>query len=393
MTTAGYPSSEPPSVPQIHLLLQALHTYLPYSLPLYRRFQFHLSHPNPPFAQVFNSFSPLSPLSKERLSAERWLLLACKQEQDAEQVPWICSHIDLSAAGQTQVWVFANWELPRIQKQQATLQTLNERGRLLQALFEKIYDRDVPLIPETGPKGLLQAKKVGREDVPFSRTKVLFGALNVCVRSLIPEGTGERLDGGTVHYLFPQEKVIMRAYDPYLKYLFPTKSSCEPREEQNGTEPHTTLPPDYTFGPMQYQYLQMVLDRTDIPRGLDTMSSFFGIGLFYKQDPTPVGWGFLGKDASLTSLHTEPEHRGKGLAVLLSKELFRRQNEHFRTIGDKDAQAEVDWAHADVAEYNLASRKVMEKIGGTVEWEDCWIDVELESLVGKTGVWRALDKQ
>ena len=388
MNTSGSPSPQ-----RIHLLLRALHSYLPYSLPLYRRLQFHLSHPNPPFAQVFDALSPLSSHSNERLSAEQWLSLASKQEPAAEQRPWILSHIDLSAAGQTQVWVFANWELPEIQKQEATAQDLDARRQLLQALFEKIYDHDVPLIPETGTKEFLKVKKIGREDVPFSRTRVLFGALNLCVRSLIPEQSGERLDDGTLHYLFAATKVILRVDEPYMKYLFPTQSSHEPRKEHNGSEFRVILPPGYHFGPLQYQYLPMVLDRTHIPRGLDTMASFFSIGLFYNQEPTPVGWGFLGKDASLTSLHTEPEHRGKGLAVSLSKELFRQQNEHFRTIGDEEAQTEVLWAHADVAVDNMASRKVMDKIGGKVEWETCWIEVELESLVGRNGIWRALSQQ
>jgi GNAT superfamily N-acetyltransferase len=260
-------------------------------------------------------------------------------------------------------------------------------------LFEKIYDRDTPLIPETGPKGWLKVKKLGREDVPFSRTRVLFGALNLHVRSLIPQGSGERLDDGTLHYLFPGGKVIIRVDEPYMKYLFPTRSPHQSLEEQNGTESCVVLPPGYSFRSVQYQYLPMVLDRTSIPRGLDTMASFFNIGLFYNQEPTPVGWGFLGKDASLTSLHTEPEHRGKGLAVLLSKELFRQQNEHFRTLGDEGKDDEIFWAHADVAENNMASRKVMEKIGGKAEWQTCWIEVELESLVGQNGMWRALSKR
>jgi GNAT superfamily N-acetyltransferase len=395
MTTAEEKTPDSPVEQKIHLLLRALHTYLPYSLPLYRRLQFHLSHPNPPFAQVFDAFTPLSPLSKERLSPEQWLSLASKQESPAGQTPWICSHIDLSAAGQTQVWVFANWELPETQTQTATAQDLEARRQLLQTLFEKIYDRDVSSIPSTGPKGWLKVKKLGREDIPFSRTRVLFGALNLCVRSLIPQGSGERLDDGTLHYLFLGAEVITRVDEPYKKYLFPTtRSSHRPLDEQNGTESSVCLPPDYRFGPMPYQYLQMVLDRTSIPRGLDTMASFFSIGLFYNQDPSPIGWGFLGKDASLTSLHTEPEHRGKGLAVLLSKELFRQQNEHFRTLGDEEtAQTEVLWAHADVSENNMASRKVMEKIGGKVEWQTCWIEVELESLVGEHGMWRTLGKE
>lgn len=400
MTTAEEKTPDSPRPTKIHLLLRALHSYLPYSLPLYRRLQFHLSYPNPPFAQVFDAFSPLSPLSKERLSSEQWLSSASKQESPTDQIPWLCSHIDLSAAGQTHVWTFANWELPEIQAQPTSAQDLESRRQLLQALFETIYDRDVPLIPSTGPKGILNVKKIGRQDIPFSRTRVRFAALNLCVRSLIPEVSGERLDDGTLHHLFRggSGKVIMYVSEPYMKYLFPTRSvgphppSLEVQQNGNN-EARVILPSGYSSGPMPYEYLPLILDRTHIPRGLDTMASLFGLALFHQQDPVPIGWGFLGRDGSLTSLHTEPEHRGKGLAVLLSKELFRQQNEHFRTLGDEDeVLGKVEWAHADVAESNAASCKVMEKIGGKVQWETCWIEVELESLVGRRGMWRALGK-
>lgn len=397
--TAKEKTLDSPPLPKIHHLLRALHTYLPYSLPLYRRLQFHLSHPNPPFAQVFDAFSPLSTLSQEKLSTEQWLSHAAKQEDISKQTPWLCSHIDLSAAGQTQVWTFANWEIPEVRRLGATAQDAETRRRLLQALFETIYDRDAPLIPVTRPKGFLKVKKIGREDVLFSHTRVLFGAMNLCVRSLIPDGSSERLDDGTLHYLLPGghgQVIIIRVDEPYMKYLFstpsPSDSSHLEEGQQNGApRSHARLPPGYYFGPMPNEHLPQVVARTSIPRGLDTMASFFSLALFHHSDLTPVGWGFLGKDASLTSLHTEPDHRGKGLAVLLSKELFRHQNEHFRTLGDEEADGcQVDWAHADVAEGNVASRKVMEKIGGRVEWETCWIEVELESLVGREGLWRAL---
>ena len=118
------------------------------------------------------------------------------------------------------------------------------------------------------------------------------------------------------------------------------------------------------------------------------MSSLFSVGVFYKNEPTPVGWGFLGKDASLTSLHTEPEHRGKGLAPLISKERVRHEQECFLTPGE-EAEGEVQWAHADVDEGNVASRRVMEKMGGKQYWGVAWIEVELKTLVGSQGIWRS----
>jgi hypothetical protein len=31
---------------------------------------------------------------------------------------------------------------------------------------------------------------------------------------------------------------------------------------------------------------------------------------------------------------------------------------------------------------------VMEKAGGAVMWEDCWVEVELERLFGEDGIWK-----
>lgn len=117
--------------------------------------------------------------------------------------------------------------------------------------------------------------------------------------------------------------------------------------------------------------------------------------IFYGEEPDPVAWGFVGIDASLTTLHTEPGHRRKGLAVLLAGELLRMQAVSFKTpvYKGKEEDERVDggrateWGHADVLEENTGSIRVMEKAGGRVMWRDCWIEVELERLAGEGGWW------
>lgn len=99
----------------------------------------------------------------------------------------------------------------------------------------------------------------------------------------------------------------------------------------------------------------------------------------------PIAWGFMSVDGSLATLHVEPEHRGQGLAVTLSKEVMRQAmmmvkggtgrlpNENCpHDSNDHDA-----WTHADVATTNIASRRVMEKIGGQLAWTDTWTVLEL----------------
>lgn len=110
-------------------------------------------------------------------------------------------------------------------------------------------------------------------------------------------------------------------------------------------------------------------------------------------EPDPIAWGFVGIDASLTTLHTEPEHRRKSLAVSLARELLRMQAECFKTPNHEGDEGEgrVDggekWGHADVLEANKASRRVMEKAGGEVMWRDCWVEVELGRLFEGGGLW------
>jgi GNAT superfamily N-acetyltransferase len=102
-------------------------------------------------------------------------------------------------------------------------------------------------------------------------------------------------------------------------------------------------------------------------------------------DEMPIAWGFLGVDGALATLHVEPEHRGKGLAILLSKAVMRRGMAADGIFGagsiqsgETSAQEKVgEWTHTDVAGYNQASRRVMEKIGGKVLTTVTWTVIEL----------------
>jgi hypothetical protein len=190
--------------------------------------------------------------------------------------------------------------------------------------------------------------------------------------------------------------------------------------------------------------LQTVLDRTPIPRTLGTLRQLVSVGLFHEESEcgntstssssrtAPVGWGFLGKDASLSSLHTEVEHRGKGLAVALGAELLRLQQEQQQQqqqqcVAAVDSQREENgagvvgggggateeetenndnndnnddarmakttpsakststsmswWGHADVSQDNIASQRVMEKLGGRPAWKVMWTEMDMRMLL------------
>lgn len=104
-----------------------------------------------------------------------------------------------------------------------------------------------------------------------------------------------------------------------------------------------------------------------------------------EEEEQPIAWAFLGLDGPLATLHVEPEHRGKGLALALSRETMRRGMDANGTFGagrngieDKELAGRVgEWVHTEVASYNQASKRVMEKVGGEVRSAVMWAVIEL----------------
>ncbi|KAJ5745784.1 Major facilitator superfamily domain general substrate transporter [Penicillium odoratum] len=82
----------------------------------------------------------------------------------------------------------------------------------------------------------------------------------------------------------------------------------------------------------------------------------------------PIAWAFLGLDGALATLHVEPDRRGQGLASCLSMEIMRREMDLDGMFGAKGEDGKVqnqlrEWVHADVAQYNMARRRAIEKVG------------------------------
>ncbi|ERF73631.1 hypothetical protein EPUS_00884 [Endocarpon pusillum Z07020] len=231
-------------------------------------------------------------------------------------------------------------------------------------------------MPPTTPLSFMKVKKLHGKHHSYSPSAVLLGSCNLSIRSLIPE------------------LAIRRADCAYMKYIFTSAGNEQilPRPLLNTLG---TLPPGYRFGPLRRpKDLQLAIDRTTIPRTVETLALLPSRAVFFEDEPEPVAWGFLGVDASLTSLHTEPHHRGKNLAVLLARELLRMQGQYFsargfEARGDGSVENGSQLGHADVGEDNLGSRRVMEKAGARPLWKVCWVEVELETLFGEDGIWRS----
>ncbi|KAK5451570.1 hypothetical protein LTS15_007830 [Exophiala xenobiotica] len=451
---------------QIPKLQQKLDDLLPYSLPVTRRIEYHLSHPISPTARIFvaaaagstdgdgektdglydngendaQSDRPLHlalPLPSTRTRSshrlddadehwlESWLLNATNNSSSSSSSsspsseasnhrPWLAAHIDLLNSGQTQVWLFARWEAPcrypypslsrnndytdtdHLTTGSASRGDVSVHKSLMHELFTYIHTVLVPSVPLEPSDEWLQLKRTGKTlTTPYSRNKVLFGTVGEKLWHLFPQEARARTDPGYLKYVFSPEEKEDEAN--------PTTATATATYNNNKKTSLFPLPPGYKFGEMRPSDLQVVLDRSTIPRTLSTLRQYVSVGIFSSSSDDdandtnpnirgPVAWGFLGKDASISSLHTEPAHRGKGLAVCLARELLRRQRQRQNRAASpfledtstrkRGTGMEMGcWAHADVSQDNIPSRRVMEKLGGKPMWKVMWTELDLEKVM------------
>lgn len=464
----------PAQVPRLGAKLASL---MPYSLPLFRRIQFHLSRPVSETARVFVAIATDEGDGDEGTDAQGAVVGNETKDQDDVRViddwlssplestsswPWIAAHIDLAYYGQTQAWVYASWEFRETTNTASAVTGTADVGKdgqtpptphltrdltkeedrvddtdplhqaLVISLFRYIHHDLVPTMPEEPDAEWNELLRTGKiVTVPYSREKVLFGTINTRLLSWIPERARTRIDAGYFKYVFAIDQNEHQRGDGGDQQH--NEAPSNPLDRTSGK--YSSLPPGYTFGPMQSAHLQTVLDRSVIPRTLTTMKQLESLAVFYRpttrkfeaketqepessdaqpssehpQEPTPVAWGFLGKDASFSSLHTEPEHRGKGLAGCLARELLRRSAWGSSVMGSAEARQEesttgsktgkqqeertsllpeapeapeaatwnLNWGHSDVSAANKPSRRVMEKLGGVPLWRVAWVEVDV----------------
>jgi GNAT superfamily N-acetyltransferase len=100
--------------------------------------------------------------------------------------------------------------------------------------------------------------------------------------------------------------------------------------------------------------------------------SLESVGVFEESTDKAVAWAFLGVDGSLTTLHTEPEYRGKGVAKAVAARIFRE----FAPELAVDDQGTA-WAYGNVYVGNVQSEAVCRSLGGEPLWRIFWIRISL----------------
>ncbi|KAL2863431.1 uncharacterized protein BJX67DRAFT_384748 [Aspergillus lucknowensis] len=405
-------------------LLSALHSHLPFSGPLYRRIQFQVTHKSPT-AHVLATFPESGP-----------------SPSPSTQEPWLAVYTDIHAGTDTQVWIFSSLEtkgrgrgrvrvcdLDSIKTgdgDASTPLTPQEReitkAQLL-TLFRYIRATLIPPYvawlstrpghPQMQNQNLVNqgpGQGLGLEDggggggvkklpahVP---TSFLMGTVHAALVELIVQ----LRDEGALR--------IHRGQDTfYAKYCFPL-SAFPPRDpgerdrdQRGGERPNADADSmgGYRFhssagvSGIQACHIDLVNSRTNVNRSREALMAMGGVALYHSHSrpcplreegqgsrtglEMPIGWAFLGFDGSLCTLHVEPQHRGKGLAGVLGREVMKRGVGVFEPRGgqpDTEGRGGEEWFYADVAVGNAASRRVMEKMGGVVGWTTAWLVVEVD---------------
>lgn len=352
----------------LRTLVPSLERVLPSSAPLLRRIQYDIAHPRDTAYYLASANLASPPPGKD----------------DNGNRPWIAAYVDLFAARETQVWIYSSLEaevdsdgrqtddistfsnIPperRAVAQRQIWDLLQYINRELMPAFEAHYHKTLAATTTTPAHKVLP---------PHKPPAMLLGTLHTGLMQLLTSN-----DSYTNATFRPGLKV--RRYDvtPYVKYIF------EPSIFQTAAGKEHVLPQCYRYGEQGLlpQHVELVRSRTHIPREPQTLLSMPSVVVYHDSEETqkengssPVAWGFLGLDGSLATLHVEPEHRGKGLAVLLSREIMRRgmASSKYGTPGP------LAYTHADVALGNTASRRVMEKVGGQEwRWSITWAVVEI----------------
>ena len=132
-----------------------------------------------------------------------------------------------------------------------------------------------------------------------------------------------------------------------------------------------------------------------------------------------VAWAFLSSDGSLSSLHVQPAHRGKGVAKAVCRRLCERLRDEGAGMGFAALPAGVaaaaesaarvsegnggvemeakggkegegwegmrrglseGWLSSDVAEDNVGSQGVLRAVGAIEGWKIRWVGVDLECV-------------
>lgn len=394
-------------------ILHILTKQLPHSISLLRRIQHGIAHPSST-AKILTTFPPSGPEPGSAVPPDS---------------PWLAARVDLFRGRETQIIIYSSLEsetsiqplgpvtpsntiLPNdyvVSTLAADQPALNHaRAQLLALLaYVKAHLRPLYLSSLDLPSSPALYSPTNQNATPLipapDPLAFLVGSFHAGLYTLLLRDGVFPSPGADPAFELPIPGLKIHRYDnpPYVKFFF--RTAALQQDAQSGGVP---LPHGYRYhdrrgrvGVLSSQ-LDLVQSRTHIPRSRAQLSVMPGVAVYWDgadgedgkgrarhadaEDEMPVAWAFLGLDGPVATLHVEPEHRGKGLGLALCKETMRRGMDADGVFGAARAGIDGhlagrvgDWMHAEVAQFNQASQRVMKKIGGEVLTTVMWTVIEV----------------
>jgi hypothetical protein len=343
--------------PTSSILQKALKSALPYSINLVYRTQ----HPSQ--------------------SEHAHILSTIPESTTAVPKCWAAAYIDRSTRPGTELWLFAAGEDPNHSSEQpgnSSEQAGNTSNQSTASLCPQCKLATLSLLdhmstlprPPLHPDELpsLDLAKQHEKAHPESGPGVVYAlSPGTYMRHLLWPGV---VTLGACHHLLVslcREAGILREEFPGAnallnKFLFRIEDLPPVKE----------LPEGLRWGELSLRDLTTVQARTSIPRATRTLLSLRSKGVFEAATDKAVAWTFLGLDGSLTTLHTEPEWRGEGIARSVAASIISECAPGLAV--DEQGTA---WSHADVYVDNVQSERVCRRLGGRAMWQHYWVRVDL----------------
>ncbi|KAF2800054.1 hypothetical protein K505DRAFT_293570 [Melanomma pulvis-pyrius CBS 109.77] len=298
--------------------------------------------------------------------------------EDGEEVPqcWAAAYLDRAMRPETELWIFAQGEVLEhsrsVSDSHDATQFCPRCRTAVLSLLDYLPTVPVPPIHPDSFSALDLAKQHEKdfpETGPDARYPISSAAycrhlldphvvtLGACHEQIVQICT----EVGLVREEFPGREARLDTF------LFNLADLPQTRKLPEGLE----------WGELKEEDKASIVARIQIPRTMRLLLSLKNVGVFDEKTGKLVAWAFLGLDGSLTSLETEPEYRGKGIAKAVAA----------KVIGEYAPGLAVDeqgnaWANAQVYEGNVKSKSVCRSVGGRALWKTFWVRIDVSKAGG-----------
>ncbi|KAI7552641.1 hypothetical protein KC343_g14506 [Hortaea werneckii] len=356
------------SQPILDAALRVLRPHIPTSIPLYRRLQFGRFFPD---SLLFTNLDLGATFASTGTGASNGTDGGSKQNSHhPHEDPWLIAFVDRTCRPETEVWIFGSWEDSRPASSPSPTAT-REEWQAIDNLVAELVEacRDLP-VPRSLHQDILDAQQRQQQEAgdtdpalmhkpnPFASARLptiqLWGAIHSTTASVL-----ERLD-----VLAETSKVNETSANHTFIFDVPSLAAPAP------------LPEGLEWGEVQREHFALIRSKSEIPRWDRTMASLPSLAIYPAgkggDDGAPVAWAFIGLDTSVTTLHVEPEWRGRRLGKAVTTKLFQQGMQRFWEDGVQRL------AHGYVVMGNKASEGMMKSLGGIDTWKCYWLRVDLE---------------